>query len=122
MKKQQLVVLVKSLIHQSARSDWTSELVRASVEYRMNIPYQYNPEDAPKAPPIQSIRSALKVLGALGDIAVTTHQEGPLRYNTYERIIPEPLIKIEYRRKHYRPGMAILLFVYVAAWLTGWVA
>ena len=113
-----LSVQVKRIIDQNARADWTSSLVWDTIDYRYKMPYQYNPEDAPKTPSPARIRTVLKELSDLGLIEVT-EREGFRGYNTYERIIPTPLIKIEYRDKDGKWGLPILLFVGVCSFLMG---
>lgn len=107
-----LVVDVKRIIDQSPRSDWTSDLVRGAIEYKIQHVYSLNPEKAPKMPSMGRIQDTLKFLSDNGDIKKLTHQEGRLRYNTYERIEPEPE-----RGSH---GIGVLALVGVVGYLIGY--
>ena len=109
------------MIDQNARSDWTSSLVRDTLDYRFKLPYPYNPEDAPKTPSASRVRSVLKDLTDLELIKCTVNQTGKgfLKEHIYERIIPEPL-KIEYRDADGKWGLPVLLFVGACCYLMGW--
>ncbi len=100
-----LNLYIKRILDQSPRSDWTSNGVWERINFNIVEANKYSPEKAPKVPSLARVRTVLSTLTEMQHIKLTVHQEGSHRYHTYERIIPEPLIKIEWRDPPFPWGL-----------------
>lgn len=121
-KKEKLLTQIKRIFDQSPRADWTADMVLKKHEANIREAFAYDPGLAPASPSLAGIRTVLSTLVEMDKIELTINRDGSRRFHTYERIIPEPLIKIEYRHKHrpYAFWVVVVLAPAVFGFASGW--